>query len=266
MVIFILVAVIAGAFANAAASSIEEIGPTHFGLVKDSDKPGGMTSRVGRSVLVDSFLSSVNNSRSAIWPLSSIVPLGCSGTDKTWDGGAGTSNWNDPANWNPDGVPFPGQSVVIDSGALPNQPILNINSPTLDCVVISSGVLTVNGQLNTLQILLNGTGSMTINASGGTTGSTAGATGDIQMESTGSLTSNGSLDASIMQSNGTINLNGSISAGSNLLLSGGNFAFGATGQFNSLSINGGSFSSTVANLQVTNLNISGGSFLQLELQ
>ncbi len=35
---------------------------------------------------------------------------------KTWDGGAGTSNWGDANNWNPNGVPTAGQSVTIGPG------------------------------------------------------------------------------------------------------------------------------------------------------
>jgi hypothetical protein len=32
---------------------------------------------------------------------------------KTWDGGAGTNNWGDANNWNPNGVPTAGQNVTI---------------------------------------------------------------------------------------------------------------------------------------------------------
>ena len=32
---------------------------------------------------------------------------------KTWDGGAGTNNWGDANNWNPNGVPTAGQTVTI---------------------------------------------------------------------------------------------------------------------------------------------------------
>ncbi len=37
-------------------------------------------------------------------------------TNYTWDGGAGTSNWTDPANWNPDGLPTGSDDVRL-SGA-----------------------------------------------------------------------------------------------------------------------------------------------------
>lgn len=34
---------------------------------------------------------------------------------KDWDGGGDGESWDDPANWNPDGIPQPGDSVTIDT-------------------------------------------------------------------------------------------------------------------------------------------------------
>src|SRR5262245_25038044 len=51
-----------------------------------------------------------------------------------WDGGAGTSNWNDAANWNRNGVdavPLNGDDVTINSAANPT-------------VAYTSGTLTLN--------------------------------------------------------------------------------------------------------------------------
>jgi len=39
---------------------------------------------------------------------------------RTWDGGAGTSNWNDAANWNPDGVPANGDYISINTSVTIN--------------------------------------------------------------------------------------------------------------------------------------------------
>jgi autotransporter-associated beta strand protein len=36
---------------------------------------------------------------------------------KTWDGGAGTGNWADAANWNPDGVPGSSDAVLLDNSS-----------------------------------------------------------------------------------------------------------------------------------------------------
>jgi hypothetical protein len=38
------------------------------------------------------------------------------GNTKKWDGGASTNNWNDAANWNPNGVPIASSDVIIDGG------------------------------------------------------------------------------------------------------------------------------------------------------
>ncbi|MEN3027460.1 MAG: hypothetical protein ABDH31_07155 [Chlorobiota bacterium] len=39
---------------------------------------------------------------------------------RTWDGGAGTTNWNDAANWNPDGVPANGDNITINTAVTIN--------------------------------------------------------------------------------------------------------------------------------------------------
>ncbi len=41
-------------------------------------------------------------------------------TLRTWDGGAGTNNWNDAANWNPDGVPINGDNITINTSVTIN--------------------------------------------------------------------------------------------------------------------------------------------------
>ena len=37
-------------------------------------------------------------------------------TQKTWDGGASTTNWGDANNWNPNGVPTATDAVTIPVG------------------------------------------------------------------------------------------------------------------------------------------------------
>lgn len=46
---------------------------------------------------------------------------------KRWDGGAGTSNWNDSANWKPDGVPDAYDSVVLDNNYIAGNYTVNVN-------------------------------------------------------------------------------------------------------------------------------------------
>ncbi len=46
--------------------------------------------------------------------LAALVGLAC-GQTKTWDGDAGTLNWKDGANWNPDGEPTTLDDVLVDA-------------------------------------------------------------------------------------------------------------------------------------------------------
>ncbi len=49
-------------------------------------------------------------------------------TTVTWDGGAGTTNWGDAANWNPDGVPSPTDRIIIDGNSAVSSTVhLNID-------------------------------------------------------------------------------------------------------------------------------------------
>jgi hypothetical protein len=54
----------------------------------------------------------------AVLGLMSVLGIGASAhaVEKTWDGGAGTANWHDAANWSPDGVPAAADDVVIGAG------------------------------------------------------------------------------------------------------------------------------------------------------
>jgi hypothetical protein len=61
----------------------------------------------------------------------------------SWDGGAGTSNWNDPLNWDTNVVPDSDDDITIDSDSIV---FLNVNHS------IISGSLTI-GTGDTLQIL-----------------------------------------------------------------------------------------------------------------
>src|SRR5438046_1393903 len=50
------------------------------------------------------------------WALAAAAAAGLG--DRTWDRGAGTNNWNDAANWNPDSVPGSSDAAIFtDTGA-----------------------------------------------------------------------------------------------------------------------------------------------------
>src|SRR5262245_47674768 len=68
----------------------------------------------------------------------------------TWDGGAGTSNWSDPINWDTDKLPQPGDDVVINTTATvvfsDQAGTASINKITCDApFVLNGGTLAVAG-------------------------------------------------------------------------------------------------------------------------
>jgi fibronectin-binding autotransporter adhesin len=116
---------------------------------------------------------------------------------QTWDGETNTL-WGTAANWDPNGVPAAAGDVVIDSGALDNQPTLNVNSNALNSTTISSGTLTVDAVLTSTTVTLDGTGNMTINAGDGVVG-------NVAMGSTGTLTNNGTITGNLGITDGVTN-------------------------------------------------------------
>ena len=52
--------------------------------------------------------------RKAVEALAALGPATAHAAVKVWDGGAGTTDWTDGANWSPDGVPTSADDVTID--------------------------------------------------------------------------------------------------------------------------------------------------------
>lgn len=67
----------------------------------------------------------------------------------TWTGASASSDWNDPGNWSPNGIPGSGDSVVIGSSG--NFPEL-LNSTTVHDLTMLNDSLDLNGQ----QLLVTG--------------------------------------------------------------------------------------------------------------
>ena len=72
---------------------------------------------------------------------------------KTWDGGAGTNNWGDANNWNPNGVPTSADVVLLNgannidvniAGVCNN---ITLNNASLNLTIKSGNSLTVSGNL-----------------------------------------------------------------------------------------------------------------------
>ncbi|MBS1797508.1 MAG: carboxypeptidase regulatory-like domain-containing protein [Acidobacteria bacterium] len=90
-----------------------------------------------------------------------ITPFGAScATSKIWTGAVST-DWNDPANWSPNGVPTASDSVVIPATGVTSEPsIVNPDVTVANLTVVSPRVLTVTAG-RTLNVsgttLINGT-------------------------------------------------------------------------------------------------------------
>jgi hypothetical protein len=108
--------------------------------------------------------------------------VGLSNT-KTWDGGAGTNNWGDAANWNPNGVPRSSTDVLltgantinVNVAALGKNVTLSNSSLTLTILAgnslsASSNLMLTSGTLNTEATFPTVSGTITI--AGGTVGYT----------------------------------------------------------------------------------------------
>ncbi|WP_205943428.1 DUF2341 domain-containing protein [Pedobacter polaris] len=144
---------------------------------------------------------------------------------KTWDGGAGTNNWGDAANWNTNGVP-----TSIDDVDLTGSHIININvaavtknlllnNATLILTLTTGNSLTVSenftlsaGTFNTATIFptVNGT----VNVANGTVEFSGSASQTIPVYNYNNLTSS-STGARALANNGIIGIAGTFTPGTN---------------------------------------------------
>ncbi len=145
---------------------------------------------------------------------------------KTWDGGAGTNNWGDANNWNPNGVPASTDVIeltganTIDINVAAVGMDLYLNNASLILTVKSGQSLTLGGNLAMASGALNTEASFptvsgTTTLSGGTVGYTA-ASGSqtVAVKSYVNLTVSGG---------GTKTLAGTITPSGNLSVNGGTF-------------------------------------------
>ena len=85
----------------------------------------------------------------------SVTPDG----DPLWNGSVST-DWNDPNNWTPGGVPLPGADITIPSG-LTNYPVLDIDR-TIGYLVLQTGAsVTLNNKTLTVNRIITGDGVLT---------------------------------------------------------------------------------------------------------
>lgn len=129
---------------------------------------------------------------------------------KTWDGGASTSDWNDAANWDPDGVPSSTDDVSI--GAF----TVNITSLFNQAKSLSLTGTTLNIDIfGDLSITTGSTYALSLNSSTLTNNgyiSIANCAGGIALQGTGSLLQNdGTIDLDNFSGNGLVFVSGASS-------------------------------------------------------
>jgi filamentous hemagglutinin family protein len=129
--------------------------------------------------------------------------------DPTWDNGAGTDNWSDGANWNPNGVPTAADTVTFDGTSTANSEVDAGFAGTVATVVVNPGYTgTISQSIN-----LTVTGNFTLNGTNGSTqwnvsSNTLDVGGDIS-HSGGTFISSGTVEAAgnFTSTTGSLNFN-----------------------------------------------------------
>jgi Protein of unknown function (DUF1573)/Secretion system C-terminal sorting domain len=149
-----------------------------------------------------------------------------------WDNGAGTGNWNDAANWSPDGVPTASTDVWLSHSSVSSAYTVTLNTAGAVC-----RSLRVGDSGNTITLLLSGSPSSNLLTVGSTSGFDLSITdgGVINNNTTPSggtiraISFANSADTWQMTGNGTYQHRQTTGAMPNILL--GNSDFAATSNF-----------------------------------
>jgi len=144
---------------------------------------------------------------------------------KTWDGGAGTANWGDAANWNTDGVPAATDNVQLTGPYIIN---INVAAVTKDLLLSDPGLVLTTNAGNSLSVsgdmtLVAGTFNTAasfptvsgiVNVSNGTVGFTGTGAQTIPAYNYYNLSSS-STGARVLVGTGTIGIANTFSPGTN---------------------------------------------------
>jgi hypothetical protein len=174
---------------------------------------------------------------------------------KTWDGGAGTHNWGDAANWNTDGVPTATDDVDLTGADTIN---INVAAAAKNLLLDNTSLVLTTNAGNTLSVsgnmtLTNGTFntatafpavSGTVNVAGGTVGFIGSIAQTIPAYNYHNLSSS-STGSRTLANSGTIGIAGVFTAGTN--------TYTTTGS--TVNLNGGGAQSIPA-LNYNNLTLS----------
>jgi hypothetical protein len=182
--------------------------------------------RVSNTVRSTGWLLTEYNNESSP---STFYSLGAEQAIKTWDGGAGTNNWGDANNWNPDGVPISTDDVSLTGANTINVNVagvvnnLTLNNASLVLTVKSGNSLTVSGNLTVTTGTLNTEAAFP--AVTGTTTLTAGTVGFTASSGSQAVAVKNYADL-VISGGGTKTLAGTITPSGNLSVNGGTFDLG----------------------------------------
>ncbi len=176
----------------------------------------------------------------------------------TWTG-AVSSNWDDPDNWIPIGVPGAGSDVTIATG----DAVASASIGTVNSITDSSDLSFESAGTNTVATVLNDTGRLRVDANGGEGGTTLNIGGTLTNSNrlvigNTTLSASDEVTAAALDNTGRIHLTGS-SANQALLDVSGSAGFGTAGVLSgrvglagdsAIEFAGGEITSLAANAQL----------------
>ena len=180
------------------------------------------------------------------------VVLTTSGQEITWDGGAGTLNWNDANNWSTNTLPGTNDVVIIDiagTNTVTSSGTVSIRSLTSnETLAITNGTFTIanasqlNGGLTLAGGTLTASGAITVNNTLDWTSGTINGSGTTTVTNTATLAISGgggkSLDSHTLVNNGNGTLSGGNLALNNSALFDNNGTLNATDESDITRTNG----------------------------
>ncbi len=186
--------------------------------------------------------------KSALSSLAVAAVLASAGREaaaNTWDGSV-SNLWTSGNNWVENRLPKNISTVIINDGANPRQPLLNVDYPVFE-TLISAGTLTLEAIL-TSPIYMSGTGNLLVNSIGGVSG--------LINLTGGSVSNFGTIDGNIDMNSGTVTNQAGASITGTLSFSGGTFT--NLGSLGGLNLSAGSV--TNSGTVTGSITITGGTF------
>lgn len=171
---------------NLAFGADDNISQLSTARVAQSSASNGTYTGIG-GLAVGSPTSGTVESTTNLTPGSDFFTIALESPSFTWDGGAGTTNWSDAANWNPNGVPAATSNVTLSRQSATTIDVNGayaVNDLTIQTNIVlnlNATSLTVNGAYNQSSSAVHlGTGTLELRGaftvSGGTWAAESGTT------------------------------------------------------------------------------------------